>query len=248
LRPTQIRDFGVKKIFLAVCTAVFMLFATTSVNAQHHWGRIWVEHKWTIGAEFNMMEIFDDRPPVEIRSEIFDGNLYLGLNWPAYDLTESALTLTFETYTMPWQDIYPGVSIEVISGESYKARFEALEKIVCSLQDDGNSYTAGVYDINGGVKYFDGNNISKFTFYPGNDFPSRVNIISIADFSVYALADELQIKAKVTIGQVAIINVAGTIVKSESISDNSATINISDLSTGVYFVRTSFGTKKFVKK
>jgi len=58
----------------------------------------------------------------------------------------------------------------------------------------------------------------------------------------------LRINAKVSIGEIAIVNVAGVIVKNDYISDNTATINISDLSAGIYFVRTLFGTKKFVKK
>jgi len=218
-----------------------MLFATTqSVNAQEMSGRILMEQNGVTA----ISDVNVDAPRT-VTWEMFEGNLWL-MSPVTCNLTEGPVTMTFQTMVIH-DGKHCGVSIEVISGEGYKARLDALEKIVYSYKG-GNSHTAEVYDIKGGIKSFDIQNISKITFYHGDDFPSGIKSISIVDFYVHASADKLQIKAEAAIGQVAIVNIAGTIVKNEYISDNSVAINISDLSTGIYFVRTSLGTKKFVKK
>ena len=47
-------------------------------------------------------------------------------------------------------------------------------------------------------------------------------------------------------GQVDIYNVAGTLVKSVQTLNNK--INVSDLSEGIYFIRTADGMAKFIKQ
>ena len=84
--------------------------------------------------------------------------------------------------------------------------------------------------------------------YPSDNASSSVNTISVADFDIYTVADELRINARTSIGQVAVINLSGVVVKTKYSSDNKVAVNISDLPSGIYLVRTSFGTKKFVKK